>query len=205
MSAEQASYDAVTIGPGEFRVPGLTVERLRRALRLLTAADTMQGEIADERREQLLQAMLVAEVDPVPYATLRQAERLARHREQLLATGAHTIASLGALRGDAAESATRTWLTRRRKAHELFTVTSRQATLVPAFQLDAAGEPVAALEPVLRTLDQAGLTGWELWTWLATPTSWLSGKVPATLLASAPDRVVTAAERFASNIDPMTA
>src|SRR5687768_7297851 len=105
MSPEQA-YTAVVIGQGEFRVPGLTVERLRRALRLLTAADEMQADLADERRDRLLQAMIVADVDPVPYATLRQAERLARHRERLLASGAHTVQSLGDVRGDAAESAT---------------------------------------------------------------------------------------------------
>lgn len=199
MSGDSA-YAPVAIGLDEYRIPGLSVERLRRALRLLNAADEMQAELADERREQLLQAMIVADVDPVPRATLRQAERLARHRERLLASGAHTIESLGALRGDHAESATRTWLTRRRRANELFTVTSRQATLVPAFQLDEAGEPLRALRSVLGVLTTAGLGGWEVWTWLTTPTSWLSGDVPASLLASAPDRVTTAAERFASNV-----
>lgn len=199
MSAEQV-YVAVAIGQGEFRVPGLTVERLRRALRLLTAADEVQAELADERRDQLLQAMIVADFETVPAATLKQAQRLARHRERLLASGAYSIDALATLRGDTAESATRTWLTRRRKAHELFTVSSRQATLVPAFQLDEAGEPLVALKPVLRALVGAGLSGWELWTWLASPTSWLDGEVPSSVLQDDPARVATAAERFASNV-----
>jgi hypothetical protein len=199
MSAEHA-YVPVMIGQSEFRVPGLTVERLRSALRLLSAADEMQADLADERRAQLLQAMIVADFDPVPVATLRQAQRLARHREHLLASGAYPIEALAALRGDTAESATRTWLTRRRKRDELFTVTHQNATLVPAFQLDDAGEPLSALRPVLKVLAKAGLSGWELWSWLATPTSWLGGQVPAALLTSSPARVVTAAERFASNL-----
>jgi hypothetical protein len=71
---------------------------------------------------------------------------------------------------------------------------------VPAFQLDDSGEPLAGLRPVLAVLHKAGLSGWELWTWLATPTSWVGGELPASLLVSAPVRVATAAERFASTL-----
>jgi hypothetical protein len=198
MTAESA-YAPVAIGRDEYRIPGLSVERLRRALSLLTAADALQGSLADGRREQLLQAMIVADFDPMPVATMRQAERLARRRQQLLASGAYSIEALATLRGDAAESATRTWLTRRRKAAELFTVTHQNATLLPAFQLDETGEPLTGLPSVLRPLQAAGFGGWAIWGWLTSASPWLDGAVPVELLGKASERVAAAARRFASN------
>lgn len=198
MSAE-SGYAPVALGRDEYRIPGVSVARLRRALALLTAADELQAGIADGRRELLLQAMIVADFDPVPAATLAQAQRLARHREQLLASGAYTTEALAALRGDTGESATRTWLARRRKTDEVFTVTHQNATLVPAFQLDETGRPVTGLRPVLRALRGAGVTGWATWTWLTSASPWLDGQVPVDVLATDPGRVATAAERFASN------
>ena len=196
----QPAYAPISIGRDEYRIPGLSVERLRRALSLLVAADQLQGDVADGRREQLLQTLIVADFDPIPAATLEQAKRAARHRQRLLASGAYTIEALGALRGDATQSATRTWLTRRRRAHELFTVTHQNATLVPAFQLGEQAEPMPGLPRVLDPLQRsARLGGWQTWTWLTVPSPWLGGDIPIEQLGADPGRVAGAAARFASN------
>jgi len=167
------------------------------ALALLDQAREIQADTADTSRGLLLQAMMAAAIDPVPHATVAAAERLARHREALLASGAYPLDALARLRGDTpGSSATRTWVSRRRTAGSLFTVTHRDATLVPAFQLDEQAAPRPGLRPALRVLRAAGYDGWELWTWFSIPTPWLSGRVPATLLAEDPAAVERAAARF---------
>jgi hypothetical protein len=187
------------MGNDEYRIPGVSEARLRAALTLLSAADRLRADSADERRDLLVRAMMVTDFDPVPEATIKQARRLAEHRGKLLASGAYTMAALTRLRGAASESSTRTWLTRRRHGHDLFSVTLEAATLVPAFQLDEAGEPVAGLRAVLRALDDAGIEGWAAWTWFAATSGWLGGRRPIELLATEPDRVAAAARRLASN------
>jgi hypothetical protein len=105
---------------------------------------------------------------------------------------------LSELRGDAKESSTRTWLSRRKAENKIFAVTHNGRTLIPAFQLDDRGEPRPELQPLLAALQGAGVRGWALWTWLTSPTSLLSGEVPEQLVHTAPKRVLRAAERFAT-------
>ena len=102
------------------------------------------------------------------------------------------------MRGGARESSTRTWLSRRREARELFTVKHDGRTIIPAFQLDADGEPRPELQPVLQTLVDACVQSWALWTWLTSLTSLLSGETPEQLVRSNPQRVLRAAQRFAA-------
>ena len=157
----------------------------------------MQADHAAATRADLVQALMVHNVSLTPPATLAQAQRLATRRAALLATPVLTYESLRELRGDARVSSTRTWVTRRRDARELFTVTYNGRTLIPAFQLDDHGEPRAELQPVLSALIDAGVRGWSLWTWLTTPTSFLSGGVPEQVARTAAARVLRAARRFA--------
>ena len=124
--------------------------------------------------------------------------RLATHRNALLATPTYTHESLQQVRGVAKESSARTWLSRRRDARELFTVSHGGRTIIPAFQFDAAAEPRPELEPVLQTLIDAGVQSWALWTWLTASTPLLSGEVPEQLARSNPQRVLCAAQRFAA-------
>ncbi|WP_162234075.1 hypothetical protein [Mycolicibacterium goodii] len=133
-----------------------------------------------------------------PPATLAQTQRLATHRDALLATPVLTYETLKELRGDVRESSTRTWVSRRREAGDLFTVSHNGRTLIPAFQLDEAGEPRAELGPVIHTLLSGGIQGWALWTWLTSATSLLSGEAPERLVRTAPQRVLRAAQRFAA-------
>lgn len=176
--------------------PNDTAERVAQ---LVAAVDAVQAEQASAARSELLKAMFVADIDPVPGATVAQAHRLARQRHQLLASGAHTIESLGELRGDTAPSATRTWLTRKRKSAQLFTVTHDGAALLPAFQLDAEGQPRPEVGAVLEALAPAEMSPWATWTWFTSTSAWLGGAKPVDLLDTEPERVATAARRFASN------
>jgi hypothetical protein len=127
-----------------------------------------------------------------------QAQRLAGHRDALLATPLYTYGSLCELRGDARESSTRTWLSRRKAENKMFTVTHNGRTLIPAFQLDERGDPRPELQPLLAALQGGAVQGWTLWTWLTSPTSLLSGAVPEQLARTEPTRALRAAERFAA-------
>ncbi|WP_431241016.1 hypothetical protein ACQ86B_28325 (plasmid) [Mycolicibacterium aichiense] len=168
------------------------------ALDLYAKIQAVQADHAAATREQLVHTLMAGNVPLTPPASLAQAQRLAMHRDALLATPVLTHASLRELRGDSRESSTRTSLSRRKDAHEVFTITHHGRTLVPAFQLDDHGEPRAELRPILEALVGGGVQGWSLWTWLTTPASLLSGAVPERLARTAPERVLRAARRFAT-------
>jgi hypothetical protein len=121
---------------------------------------------------------------------------LAAHRNALLATPFHTYASLSEQRGDSSESNTRTWVARRRHSRKLFTVDHEGRTLIPAFQFDEHGELRAELAPMLSALADGGVQGWSLWTWLTTPTSYLSGEIPERVASADSARALRAAQRF---------
>ena len=81
---------------------------------------------------------------------------------------------------------------------QMFTVPDGVRAIIPAFQLDNAGEPRGDLAPLLSVLLPAGVDGWELWTWLTSPTSLLSGDIPEVVAAANVDRALTAPQRFAA-------
>jgi len=189
------------LGSGVFRVPGMSREQLRTAILLFRAAGAVQAEEVAGHRGELLRAMLVTGIDPVPRAAVEQARRLAEHRQQLLASGAFTTEALREMRGDKSPEATRTWVSRRRKEGTLFTVEHEGVALLPAFQLRPDGALRSGLGPALRTLRTAGLGGWELWTWFTARTPWLSGRAPQELLDDDPGSVAGAARSFVSNLE----
>ncbi|MGO8849011.1 hypothetical protein [Mycobacterium sp.] len=173
---------------------GLT-EAMRQVLELIR---TLQADHVEAIRGDLLKVLMSREVSLNPPATVTQVQQLATHRAALLATPVFTHETLSELRGDKPVSSTRTWLARRRDAHALFTVSYNGRTLIPAFQLDERGEPRTELQPILSVLDEGGIQGWSLWTWLTKPTSFLSGGVPEEIARTEPDRVLHAAQRFAA-------
>lgn len=158
----------------------------------------LQAEHTAAIRGDLLQVLMSREVSLTPPATLIQAQRLAAHRDALLATPVLTHETLTELRGNASESSTRTWLARRREEHALFTINYKGKTVIPAFQFDERGEPRAELQPMLSVLQEGGLESWSLWTWLTRPTSFLSGGVPEEVARTNPRRALRAAKRFAA-------
>ncbi|MCW2688470.1 MAG: hypothetical protein JWR37_3360 [Mycobacterium sp.] len=179
-------------------VRGVSGRDIVEALNLFDKVRTVQADHAATNRHDLVHALMAGNVPLTPPATVAQAQRLATHRDALLATPVLTHRSLRELRGDARESSTRTWLSRRRDARALFTISHNGRTLIPAFQLDDNGEPRPELQPILDALIDAGVQGWPLWTWLTSPTNLLSGETPERLARTAPQRVLRAAKRFAT-------
>jgi hypothetical protein len=160
----------------------------------------LQERKAPAARSELAKALgpSLADVDPVPYATVEQARRLAALRATLLREGALSTAAIANARGITANNA-RQWVSRNRKTHRIFTVTHEGETLVPAFLLDDEFEPRPEAQEPIRLLREAGEDGWALWAWFATPSAWVGGRVPAELLASAPELVAESArQRVAS-------
>ena len=176
-----------------------SADDVRRALRLLDAAQDVQRQRARDLSQQLLLARAGADLETIPAATLAQAQRRATRQAGLLDSGVYTQGSLAQLRG-ARESSLRTWLSRARESRRVFTVKDNGRTLIPAMQLDEAGEPRQELAPLLEVLLPAGVEGWELWAWLVTPTSLLSGAVPADLAVTDPGRALKAAQRLAATV-----
>lgn len=179
-------------------VRGVSRRRVVEALDLLERVRAVQAEHAAATRGDLVHTLMASNIALIPPATVAQAQRLASHRDALLATPLYTHGSLRELRGDARESSTRTWLSRRKAEGKVFTVTHNGRTLIPAFQLDDRGEPRPELRPLLATLQRAGVHGWALWTWLTSPTSLLSGAAPEQLVRTVPQRALRAAERVAA-------
>lgn len=198
MRAVDSSPFEVAERSDHVEVRGVSGRDVTEALKLRDRVRAVQADHAAATRADLLQTLMTQNVSLIPPTTLAQAQRLATHRDALLATTVLTHESLRKLRGDAGGSTTRTWLSRRRKAHAVFTVAHNGKTLIPAFQLGDHGEPRAELRPILSTLIEAGVEGWPLWTWLTTPTSFLSGDVPERVARTAPGRVLRAAKRFAA-------
>lgn len=170
---------------------------LREFLELFNAVRALQAEHVEASREELLRALMGHGVSLTPTATLSQSKRLATHRNALLATPSHTYTSLSEQR-DSSESSTRTWVARRRQAHKLFTVDHDGRTLIPAFQFDEHGRLRTELAPILTVLAEGGVRDWSLWTWLTSPTSFLSGEVPERIATTDPARALRAAQRFAA-------
>lgn len=133
----------------------------------------------------------------------RQAQRAAALRETLMGHGYETYASLAAKRG-AKESSIRTWATRARRDHRLFTVQAGGHTLIPTVQLTPNGEIEPAVAALIAPLLKAGLDRWSLWAWLCSPTDRLSGQVPADVAHTDPERARRAAVQYAGQVTEAT-
>ncbi|MGI8632435.1 MAG: hypothetical protein ACR2NA_07810 [Solirubrobacterales bacterium] len=166
--------------------------------RVLQAA-LLQERRAPAARRELARVLgpWLGEFDPVPYATVEQARRLAALRVSLLRDGAWPTAGIADARGITANNA-RQWVSRHRKAHRIFTVTHDGETLIPAFLLDEYLEPRPAAQEPIRLLHEAGEDGWALWAWFAAPSAWVGGRIPSELLATEPDLLAESARQRAA-------
>jgi hypothetical protein len=194
--ARTPHYD-VAERSGHVEVRGVSGHDVLEALRLLDTIRDLQATQVSDKRGDLVRALMTSNISLTPPASVAQAQRLATHRDALLATPVLTYDTLQLLRGEPKESSTRTWFARRRAEHAVFAVTHNGRTLIPAFQFDQFGQPRPELQPMLDILLTSGIDGWPLWTWLTSPTSLLSGQTPEAVAKTAPDRAVTAATRFA--------
>lgn len=191
VSTEGATGHIVVIGVGEGDV--------RQALELLVAARGVQRDMTNLHADALLAAMTAAGIPALPEPNAVLAQRRSVLRRRLLASGSFSNKDIAVLR-DINESSARTFVAREREKHRLFTVKHEGRTLVPQILLDADGEPTAVCRAV-EALVPLGLDGWELWSWLASPSGWLSGEVPAEVLAADPERAMAAVRAYASELD----
>jgi hypothetical protein len=173
--------------------------QVRNLLSRLVHAGLLQEHRTPEARGELARTLgpSLADLDPVPHATVEQARRLAGLRASLLREGAFSTNAIADARAITPNNA-RQWISRHRKAHRLFTVAHEGETLVPAFLLDESIEPKPEAQAPIKALRTAGEDGWALWTWFATPSAWLGGRVPAQLLGTDPDLVAQGASRRAA-------
>lgn len=147
--------------------------------------------VSCERLEQL-DALLHAEGDDPSYAVpvgLVALRRQAQVRAALLDGGWLSYAEVGERRG-VSENAARFAVHRAHERHALLLVQHEGRTLVPAFQLDEAGEVRAELLAVLEPLLAAGTDPWLVWSWLTTPAALLGGAVPHEAARDADERPV---------------
>ncbi|MCX6398784.1 MAG: hypothetical protein NTX33_02490 [Propionibacteriales bacterium] len=112
----------------------------------------------------------------VPLA-LVQLRHQARVRATLLAGASHSYASLAEIRRTS-ENATRFAVHKAAERRALLVVPHDGGTLIPAFQLDEAGELRPELGPVLEPLLASTMDPWQVWAWLTQPAGLLGGAVP---------------------------
>lgn len=189
--------DAFRSVADESELPETEVRNL--VFRVLQAG-LLQERRAPGARRDLAKALgpSLADLDPVPYATVEQARRLAALRVSLLREGALSTAAIADARGITANNA-RQWVSRNRRAHRIFTVRHEGESLVPAFLLDDEFEPRSEAQEPIRLLREVGEDGWALWAWFATPSAWVGGRVPAELLSTAPELVAESARQRAAS------
>lgn len=118
-------------------------------------------------------------VEPLyDHAAVEKARLVNEARARLLrSSGAITVEMIAQATGRRPD-AVRQWISRRVRAGRMVTVTHAGATLVPSFQLTEAFEEDEAVSHVVRRLVDAGMSGWAVWDWFATPNTWLDGDTP---------------------------
>lgn len=190
----------VSASGGHVEVDGLSIAEVERAIALYQRVTHEQVAARSSLSAQVHQAFLDEGISLVSSASQKQVRRSAALRERLLREeGFETYSSLSEKR-ESSEAAVRTWVSRQRERRELFTVELQGRTLIPAVQLTARGKTDPAVAEILRPLLRAGLEGWELWAWLTSPTSRLSGEIPAQLARTNSRRAYIAAERYVSEM-----
>lgn len=178
-------------------VRGVSSTDLQEALALLEEIRSLQAAATADKRHELVRALMSASSIPsVPRASVAQSQRSALMRDALLGTGVDTHESLMKIRGDAKESSTRTWVSRRLKDHRLIAVRHGGRKLIPSFQLQDNGEPRPELQALFAAL--VDVEPWTQWKWLTTGSNLLSGEVPERVARQNPARALMAAQRFAA-------
>lgn len=118
-------------------------------------------------------------VDPVyDHAAVEKARLVNQARAQLLRSGGAVTFEMIAEATGRNVGSVRQWVNRRVRAGRLVTVTHEGSTLVPTFQLTDAFDLDDGVAEVVARLADAGLSGWAVWDWFATPNTWLDGDTP---------------------------
>lgn len=154
----------------------------------------------DDLRRSLVATLSpsIESLDAIPRGTVEQARRYSALSADLMRQGAFDYEAL-AEGWDVTLSAARKRVLRAAQRNELFTVSYRDRTFVPAVVFDDRLDTRPELTAVLTTLAGAGEDGFALWAWLVTPSPWLDGAIPHQLAVTSPQRVLDAAARRVSN------
>jgi hypothetical protein len=174
-------------------------ESAMQILGVLSVLLDARASTVEEQRAELLKAMMLHGIDPVPSASVAQAQRLARQRERLLASGAYSMKALASLRGDDKVATTRTWVARKRTNQQMITVNYDGEVFAPVFQFTEEGELQSGVGEVLKVLEPVELGTWATWSWFESASTWLGGQSPRSLVQTELQRVLRAAQRFVSN------
>lgn len=122
-------------------------------------------------------APLDREVTPNLDAALVEATRRRNwQRMEVLETcPSLTIQMLAEARGQE-EPSIRAWLSRRREANRMVTVSHRRRTYIPSFQFDHDSPDLELredVEPLVARMLDAEMSSWALWIWWVQPNTWL--------------------------------
>lgn len=126
------------------------------------------------------------------------AQRTRTLHARLLDSGSLSNADLAGLRATD-ESSAREFVASEQARCRLFTVNHDGRSLVPQILVDADGE-LTEVSRAVEVLVPLGLDGWELWSWLASPSGWLSGEIPAEVFTTDPDRAMAAVRAYAAEL-----
>lgn len=129
---------------------------------------------------------------------LVEASRLRREQRDRIVSEhpSVTIAMVASARGTDSAAA-RQWLFRHREAGRLVSVEHGATVLIPSFQLDDDLEPRPDVAShTVRMVKEAGMSGWEVWTWWVTDNGWLSEPPYDALRRRETDRVAQAVARL---------
>lgn len=117
---------------------------------------------------------------------------------QLLRTGVLDEHELFEVRRDISPTATSTWA--QRQGTRILAVETAHGRVYPALQFTQAGDLRPELTSTCAILQDAGLSAWMTWAWLTSPTTLLSGAVPARVLVEDPARGTSAVRRYAERV-----
>lgn len=196
------AYDPIHVRTtGDYvEVAGLRREDVEAAIDLYQAVVQRQIDARADLSAQVNKAFAERSLNLISEASQKQVMQNVALREKLLnEEGFVTYTGLAALR-DSTEKAARTWVARQRERNELFTVEIQGRTLIPKVQLTPEGAVDTSIAELSRPLQSVGLGGWGLWAWLTSPTSRLSGKIPAEIAHTNMARARRAAERYATEL-----
>lgn len=184
---------------GRTLVAGASEVDVHQALELLAAARELQRRETNRYADMLLATPSAGRVAAHRGTNAVLDQRRDLLRDRLLASGSVSNAAVAALRG-ITESSARTFVARERRKYRLFTVRYGRKALVPQLLLDENGD-LTAVSRAVEILVPLGLRGWELWSWLASPSGWLSGEAPAEMFRTDTERAMAAVRAYASELD----
>jgi hypothetical protein len=136
---------------------------------------------------------------PPPASAIREAQMLAQARAAVIKSAEWLSAADIARNAGSKSSNPNAQTSKWKRDKKIFVITpSDGIERFPGYGLDEDHKPYPALAEVIRILSDKD--GWGLAYWFASANSFLGGRTPQALLASAPEQVIAAARDAAEGI-----